>query len=572
MRPDNMTLRQHAVQRAASLLRERQSFYAHYQELSQYYMPRSSRFLSSDRNKGDKRYNNIYDSEGTRSVHTLGAGLMAGMTSPARPWMRLTTGDTDLDDTSNVKTWLSKVTKKMLAIFAQSNTYRALHSMYEDLSVFATGASLVLPDFADVLRHYPLATGEYSLAMNARNEVDAMSREFDMTVAQIVKRYVQKNPKSGSLQWNNVSQTVKNLWDNGKGLDQWITVVQLIEPREEGVGETPMARHMPVASYTFEKGYSQNIFLEESGYKRFPVLAPRWAALGGDIYGTTCPGMESLGDVKQLQHGQLRKAQGIDYMVKPPLQLPSSMAGREVDMIPGGVSYVDMVGPNSAIRSAWDVKIDLSGQLEDIRDVRQRIKSTFYVDLFLMLAQDDRSGITAREVAERHEEKLLMLGPVLERLHNELLKQFIDMTFDYMIQANIIPSPPDEMQGMPLNVEFVSMLAQAQRAVGTQSVDHFFGSLGTIAKFKPGVLDKFDEDEWADYYGDMLGIDPRLIVANDKVALIRKQRDAAAQKQQQMQQVAQGMAVAKDASQVNPSAVNDVMNSFSGYTTPQAGV
>ena len=30
---------------------------------------------------------------------------------------------------------------------------------------------------------------------------------------------------------------------------------------------------------------------------------------------------------------------------------------------------------------------------------------------------------------------------------------------------------PEEMQGMELNVEFVSMLAQAQRAIGTNSID-----------------------------------------------------------------------------------------------------
>jgi hypothetical protein len=63
--------------------------------------------------------------------------------------------------------------------------------------------------------------------------------------------------------------------------------------------------------------------LRESGYKRFNVLAPRWDVAGGDIYGNS-PGMEALGDVKQLQQEQLRKSQGIDYMSNPPLQVPTS--------------------------------------------------------------------------------------------------------------------------------------------------------------------------------------------------------------------------------------------------------
>lgn len=564
--PANIQRRQQAYLRKASLYNERSSFFSQYLELSQFYLPRNGRWMVTDRNRGDKRFNHIYDSTGTRAVRVLGAGLLAGMTSPARPWMRLQTGIDDLDNSTNVKLWLSRMTKLMLAIFEQSNTYRTLHSMYEELAVFATGCSLVLPDFDDVIRHYPMTVGEYAFGMNERNEVDTLARAYDMTVSQIVKRFVQMNPKSGSPIWSNVSPTIKNLWDTGRGLDSWVQVVQLIEPRVDRQYGSPLAKDMPWSACSFEAAQSNDVFLEESGYKDFPVLAPRWAALGGDIYGTTCPGMESLGDVKQLQHGQLRKAQGIDYMVKPPLQLPSSMAGREPNMLPGGSSYVDMVGPNSGIKSAWDVRIDLSGQLEDIQDIRQRINANFSVDLFLMLANDDRSGITAREVAERHEEKLLMLGPVLERLHNELLKQFINMTLDHMVRAGIVPQPPQEMQGAPLKVKFTSMLAQAQAAVGTQSIDHYLGSIGTVAQFKPEVLDKIDVDQYADIYGDLLGIDPRIIVASDKVAIIREQRAQKQAQQQQLQNQEQQANIAATAAQANP----DVMQGLTGYTTPGA--
>ena len=138
-----------------------------------------------------------------------------------------------------------------------------------------------------------------------------------------------------------------------------------------------------------------------------------------------------------------------------------------------------------------------------------------------------RAGVPT-EVAERHEEKLLMLGPVLERMHNEILDPLIEMTFSRMVEAGIVPPPPDELQGMELNVEFVSMLAQAQRAIATNSVDRFVGNLGAMAGIKPEVLDKFDADRWADAYADMLGIDPELIVPGEQVALIRKQRAEAA--------------------------------------------
>jgi hypothetical protein len=189
----------------------------------------------------------------------------------------------------------------------------------------------------------------------------------------------------------------------------------------------------------------------------------------------------------------------------------------------------------------------------------------------LMLANATNTRMTATEVAERHEEKLLMLGPVLERLHNELLDPLIDITFQRMIEADMLPPPPEELQGMDLSVEFVSMLAQAQRAVGTNSVDRFVANLGNVAGIKPEVLDKFDPDEWADAYGDMLGVDPKMIVANDKVAIIRENRAQAAAQQAQAQMMAENAQTAKTMSETNiqnPSALTNVIDMYSGYNTP----
>ena len=237
---------------------------------------------------------------------------------------------------------------------------------------------------------------------------------------------------------------------------------------------------------------------------------------------------------------------------------------------------MDATGPGGGIRSAFDVNLRLDFLLTDIQDVRQRIKGAFFEDFFLMLASDDRSNVTAREVAERHEEKLIMLGPVLERMHNELLSPKIDVTFDMIMAAGILPPPPKELQGTDLKVEFVSMLAQAQRAVGLGSVDRLLSTLGSIEQLQaaggrtPDALDKLNVDQTIDAYSDMLGIDPDLIVADDKVALIRQQR-AQAQQAQQSAATAPAMAeTAKTMSETNtrdPSALTDAMRMFSGYST-----
>ena len=57
-----------------------------------------------------------------------------------------------------------------------------------------------------------------------------------------------------------------------------------------------------------------------------------------------------------------------------------------------------------------------------------------------------------------------MLGPVLERIDVEVLKPIIERVFAIANRAGILPPPPPEVQGQMMNIEFVSMLAQAQKA------------------------------------------------------------------------------------------------------------
>ena len=553
--------REQLYTRWGALKSERATWWAHWQEISTYLLPRNGRYFVQDHNKGHRRHNNLYDNTGTRALRTLGAGMMAGATSPARPWFRLSAPDPDLNDYHPVRLWLDDVTRRMQRAFQQSNTYRALHQIYEELGAFGTGVSLILPDPKELIHHYPITVGEYAIAQDYQGRVQSVYREFEKTVGEVVKEFGYKR----------CSKSVQNMYDRGS-LDQWVTLIHAIEPRIDRDINKRDNMNMPYRSVYFELGGDPNQLLRESGYQSFPAVVPRWNVTGGDIYGNS-PGMEALGDIKQLQHEQLRKAQAIDYQTKPPLQVPTSLKNRDVEMLPGGVSFVDGA---QGIRTAFEVNLNLDHLVMDIQDVRERIRGAFYADLFLMLANATDTRMTATEVAERHEEKLLMLGPVLERLHNELLSPLIDITFERMIQANMIPPPPAELQGMDLSVEFVSMLAQAQRAIGTNSIDRYVGNLGMVAQYKPDVLDKFDADQWADVYADMLGVDPRMLIAGENLVAIRKSRQEAAAAQAQLDAMEKEAKIAKDmgtaqAAGPGPGAAPgtmDIMNQFAGYSSP----
>jgi hypothetical protein len=545
------------MKRWGALKQERASWLEHWREISEYLLPRSGRFLTTDVNRGEKRHNSILDSTATRANRVLAAGLMAGMTSPARPWFRLKTPDKELNEHQPVKQWLGDVTEVMRDVFSHSNTYRALHMLYSELGAFGTAATIVLDDFENVIHHYPMTAGEFALALDHRGVPNALYREVPLTVAQMVRQFGREACSVGA----------RNAFDNGN-LDSWRTVLHVVEPREDRDLTMRDAKNMAFRSVYLELDSNEGKVLRESGFRRFRALTPRWELRPGDVYGSS-PGMEALGDIKQLQHQQFRKAQAIDFQTLPPLQAPSSLVASEVNALPGGVTYHDYMGQGSGVRSLFDVRLDLSALGMDIQDVRVRIKQAFYEDLFLMLANDTRSNITAREIAERHEEKLLMLGPVLEGLHDELLGPLIEITFDALLEGGLLPEAPPELQGTDLNVQFVSMLAQAQRAVGLGSVDRLIGTVGSVAQFKPEVLDKLDGDQLVDAYADMLGVDPSIIVADDKVAIIREQRAQAQQAAAQAQAAPQLAQTAKTLSETDtqkPSMLSDAISMFSGYS------
>lgn len=553
--------REHYDRRWTSLTSERSSWVTHWQELGDHLLPRNARFYKTDRNKGTRKHQNIFDSTATRALNILSAGMMAGMTSPARPWFRLAIEDRDLMDSASVKRWLEDQRSSMLNIFSRSNTYMMLHSVYEDLGCFGTTCAIGMDDFDDVIHHYNAPIGEYCLATDFKGKVNTVYREFEKTVAEIV----------GEFGLERTSPTVRRMYDTGN-YDAWIPLMHVIEPRPDRDTTKRDGPNKRWKSCYFEMGKEDvhKGMLREGGFDDFPALAPRWRRIGGDVYGAS-PGMEALGDIKQLQHEQLRKANAIDYQTKPPLQAPASMLGREVDMLPGGITYADMNGPNAGIRSMWEVRLDLNHLLMDIQDVRERINSAFNADMFLMLSGADNTRMTATEVAERHEEKLLMLGPVLERLHNELLKPLIENTFAKMVAVGAVSPPPPELEGMELSVEFVSMLAQAQRAVATNSIDRFVSNLGAVASFKPEVLDKLNVDEWADTYADMLGVDPDLIVSSEEVAFVRQSRAEQAQAEEALARASAEADAAAKLGTVKTGEQNlatDLLANFSGYNRP----
>lgn len=517
----------------ATMDTERSSFISHWRELSEYIDPVRGRFFISDRNKGERRNNKIINSRGGQALRTYQSGMFTGIMSPARPWFKLETLDQDIMSSEPAKVWLYQVEERMRAILMDSNLYSMAPVALGEHGLFGTAAMSQLDDFDSVTRFYTHTAGSYMIAQNDRHVVDTFVLERERTVAQLVSEYG----------LDKVSSHVRNKFEKNQG-QTWIPVTQYIAPNPKYNPDDETVSEMEFRSVCFETSTSDDVYLSESGFEEFPVHVARYGLTAEDVYSTNSPGMIALGDIKSLQMMERRKAQGIDKMVNPPLKGPPSLRDVPVSSLPGGLTVYDGDGSREGLSTVYQVEPRINEMRQEISSVEARINEAYFVDLFLAISS--MQGVQPRnqlELSQRNEERLLMLGPSLERLQQDFLSKIVERLFNQVMRANIMPPAPEELSGTTLNIRFVSAIAQAQRSHEVGTMERSVGFAGSLAQFDPTVLDKLDTDSAFERYVQLIGGNPGILVPDDQVSAMRQER-AEAQKQAQAAAQAQQKASA----------------------------
>lgn len=558
--------------RREALTQERRTWEADWQLLAQHFLPRKMRSLELEgdvTNRGGLR-KDILRSTGILAMRDLAAGMHGGMTSPARPWFRLSLQDEDLAAFKPVRSWLDDCQDRMRTIFHRSNFYNVVHSIYGQLGTFGTGFVFELEDPKAGIRFHPLSVGEYDLDIDENGRVDTVFRACPMTTRQLVRRFG----------YDKLPDVVKRIHDNPTRMtiDRFI-VVHAVYPRSDRNPGKLDSKNMPWASaYYLEAGEGgKNIagglqyphLLAESGFREFPGFGPRWDVTGNDAYGDS-PGMDVLGNVLQMQAMERSKLKALQKLVDPPMARPSGTKG--LSLLPGAENIYDVSGSNQPIYPLLNVRPDTQGVMAALEDLKTEIKQGLYNDLFKLLMDSDRRQITAREIAAKEEEKLILLGPVLERLHDEMFIPLIDRTWNLMMEQNMLPEPPEEVQGQDIKVEFISLLAQAQKMVATTAVDQFMGFITMHGQILPDLLDVVDPDKLADGYASYLGLETDMLRAQEDRDAVRDARAQQIQQAQQAEQMAAMQAGANTAKtmaetpmqQEAPNALDALLGSFGG--------
>lgn len=521
-------------QRFEDLKRKRQPFLTQWERCAQFISPNSGRFDLNNHGE-DRNLDYILDSEAGQDLNTLASGLVTSASSPARPWFSLQCPDPKLENNYAVANWCSEVQRIILKTFQKTKTYNVLHAMYKELALFGIACDVITDSYDQLIQHNLLTAGEYCVATDARGDVNTLYREFELTTSQAVRFFGYKK----------LSKEIRDAYDKGRLVEYW-RFLHAIEPRYDRDASKLDNKNTAWASYYCELRSSATEIISESGYDDFPAVCPRWEVLGVDAYGES-PCMTVLPDVIQLQQETLRKNQLVEIFSRPPLQVPNSARQNPISLTPGALNFTSSTAPEQQIRPIVAGEGDLNALTADIMQLKQSIKNGLFVRQFQTFEDAQNNRKTTVEVYALKEEKMLILGPVVERNNNECLSRLVELTYKRLLKAGALPPPPDELQNTAVDIEFSSVLSQAQQAVDINSIDRMVNAVASVANIMPDVLDRLDPDGYVDVYRERLGVDPKFLRSKDDADAIRQER---AQMQQQAAQSEQAQASASTLNQL----------------------
>jgi hypothetical protein len=149
----------------------------------------------------------------------------------------------------------------------------------------------------------------------------------------------------------------------------------------------------------------------------------------------------------------------------------------------------------------------------------------------------EKANVTATEVRTRVQTIRRLLGPVFSRLETEFLTPLLIRSWGLLRREGLIPEPPDQLGGAPLNPIFLSPQAMAQKLEEVDRMGQFELALQQAAATRPELMDIYDMDEAFRLRAELLGVPAKLVRGAKATGTIR---DAALEAQLEQAQASQG--------------------------------
>lgn len=518
------------IARADELKAKKSNAENYAQIAAKYCLPHKAN-ITEKKEEGSRVATDVYDSTPIEAAQVAAAGLQAFLTSPAARWFALRFKDKELNEDDGAREWLQDVEEKTYDILNGSNFNRSIGEFFHDFVVLPGSIIYEEEDVQDVVRFTNIPFDEILIATNARGEVDEIHRRFQLTVKQAYGRWGEKCGK-----------VISDAFRAGK-LSEKYEFQHSIAPRHERRVGKKSAVDMPFYScYIMVKS---KVRVEEKGYQEFPFFVGRWRVNTGEDWGYS-PAMVAISDILMLNEMAKTLIQAGQQAVSPAWLFPDENFILPLSLNPNTINYrTANAGATSASEKDPMPLVSKSNMpigLEMQAALREAIKRYFFNDLFLPLLEKQA---TAFEVAKVIEKRMTILGAVVGGLTKHVLEPIITRTYKIasrLPEGKTIyePIPGSVKDKAAIEIEYVSPLASAQKAVTLQNLESFLFSIAQMAGIDPEVLDLVDWDEAGKEIANIQSITPKILRKKTDIDERRQVRREAQAQANALQMAAMG--------------------------------
>jgi len=465
----------------------------------------------------------MFDGTPSQALNILSAGLMGHLTSETSPWYQYAVVNPQVGEDPDVKEWLQTVTRIDIQRLGQTNFYQIILEFYEDLCGFGTAHMFQAEDPQEIRRFYVFPPREVTVAENHRGECDTHYREYAQSVRELAQEFGEEA----------LSRDARDVLKTDP--DKRVTIIHGTFPREDWIPDRIGDKGKPFAALYWEKASLHPV--DEGGYWEDPWHTARWRKTSREHYGRG-PGIDAMPDIKTLHKQRRSDLLAGQKIVEPPLWVPSSLVGR-LRTSPNAVNYFRRNTGGEKPEALGSILGNVPFGMEMTNDTRELVKQAFFVDVFLMLSHQT-GNMTATEVAERVQERLMILGPAVGRLHSEALGPGVERGFAIMARAGLFPAPPEALKDQSLSVDYISPLAKALRALEGRATANAMQFAAPFLQLDPEASIVFDAKKAIRRGWDLYGAPTEALRDEEEVEIIEEERAKLQQMQMMLAMAQQG--------------------------------
>ncbi len=529
------------IQQYEQELSKRRNFESYWQTLHDYFYIESSDVNRTYSQGNELNSTYLWDSTTLECSDVFASGFMNYLTPPTSHWSRLRHRNKEMSSQKVVGDFFEDVMAEVNYAFNRSNFYDQMFPAYKSSGVYGTAVLFEEEDLEDDIRFYNMPLKQVVIVEDARGRVCKYYIEFEYTA----------NQAAGKWGKDKLSEEMQREIQDGKGESTKHKFLLYIADRYARDIRKTDKKNMPIEAVWIDvKG---RMIIEESGYNEFPAFCHRFDKRPFVPWGFS-PAMKSLPFARLLNAIAKTNLRSMMKHTDPPIAVPHNAFIAPFNMNPRAINVYkkDQMQDGKdifAFGNFGDPQVGLSA----VEYYSGKVKTLMYQDVFLAFSNITKD-MNNPEIMERINEKMTMLGPAVGRYLDEVISPIVHRTIGILARRGKLPEPPLELMTNPgYEIDFIGVLAQAQRRTELNTLVTGLTMIGNMAQYSPEVLDKIDPDKVTNEVWSITGAPIKVLRDDDEVKQIREGRAQASMQQQEMMQAAQGAEIAKTAGDAEAS-------------------